>query len=136
MWPVWYETQRKQELALMFGGMGIAVITGIFGHYFLMWLGYLLLACGPISQHLRIKRMKWLEEQTLRCECGGYFITPWELGFDAPADHLVCDNEHGNGRGIPCEEWIVTPPDYHAPNELHSSPRSQTLESTAKEGNQ
>jgi len=61
-----------------------------------------------------------LENDPLRCECGGHFVLPSELGFD-DCGVLICDNENGVGPGYPCEKWIVIPPDYQSSKEKANS---------------
>ena len=110
--PVWYDNWNKREGYLLSIGFMILLLGPILDRIDIAFIGFLImLITAPLQDH-RFKRMKKLREDPMRCECGGNYVTPWELGFDAPADHLVCDNEHGNGRGIPCESWIVAPLDY------------------------
>lgn len=113
MYPYWYERQMKIERQIMLLGMILLGLSWIYGSV-LALIGWIMVLSGPVFQHARFNQLKFFRESPLRCECGGHFVTPWEIGFDAPADHLICDNEHGNGRGTPCENWIVTPPDYHS----------------------
>ena len=46
-----------------------------------------------------------VSEEPKKCKCGGTFVSPNSLGFEADDNILVCDNEDLNGR--PCEEWIA-----------------------------
>ena len=121
MWPVWYQNGVKREYGVWVLGMLIQFYGIHIGRIGVSFIGFLFMASMGILQHLRFRRMDMLQKDPLRCECGGHFVTPWELGFEAPADHLICNNEHGDGRGIPCENWIVTPPDYHS-----STPKVKT----------
>ena len=114
MYPVWYEVAERREWYVWGSGYVIMVLGAILTRIDVAVIGFLIAFSIAPLQHFRFKRMKQLREDPLRCECGGCFVTPWELGFDAPADHLVCDNEHGDGRGIPCEKWMVVPPDYQS----------------------
>jgi len=92
----------------MLMGLGVIVVFGWFDRI-AIYIGAIAVLYGGVAQHYRFKRLKRLRDDPLRCECGGHFVTPWELGFDAPADHLICDNEHGQGPDYPCENWIVAP---------------------------
>jgi len=115
MFPYWYERQRKIEYVIMLVGF-LFMVAAIFTDNFFSWYisAFFIMAMGPILQRFRFKRLEKLEADPLRCECGGHFVTPWELGFDGPTDYLICDNENGNGPGIACENWIVIPHDHPA----------------------
>lgn len=129
--PYWFERGKKTELNIMALGF-LIMLSGIW--FFRLWpIGFLLIMLGPILQEIRFRKQKKLRDDPLRCECGGYFITPWELGFYAPSDHLVCDNEHGGGRGIPCENWIVTPPDYQESTDCAEERKKQSLATRVRE---
>lgn len=110
----WYRMGERREWHVWCVGYATMVLGAILSSLVIAFIGCLIAFTIAPLQYLRFKRMKELREDPLRCECGGHFVPPWDLGFDAPADHLICDNEHGDGRGIPCEKWIVTPPDYHS----------------------
>ena len=114
MYPVWYETWKKREWYVWCAGYAIMLLGAFISRLEVAFIGFLVaFAIAPL-QHFRFKRIKKLREDPLRCECGGHFVPPWDLGFDAPADHLICDNENGLGSLGACTNWIVTPPDYHS----------------------
>ncbi len=112
MWPVWYERRKKAELSLWGVGFIVCMIGAFQARPLVGLFGFLIMFTIMPLQHIRFRRMKKLEEDVLRCECGGHFVPPWDLGFDAPADHLICDNDKGLGPLGACTNWIVAPPDY------------------------
>jgi len=112
MYPYWYERQMKIEKRVMLLGMILLSLSWVYGSA-LAVIGWIMIISGPVFQHLRFKRLKRLRDDPLRCECGGHFVLPSELGFD-DVGVLICDNESGLGPLGPCTNWIVMPPDYHS----------------------
>ena len=93
--------------------LGFLIMVGGIWNYGLWIVGFFVIWIGPILQEVRFRRLKRLREDPLRCECGGHFVPPWDLGFDVPTDHLICDNDKGLGPLGACTNFIITPLDYH-----------------------
>ena len=115
MFPYWYKKQKKLGLLIM--GIGLIVMLGTIWmgvriFYRLYLIGLIIISFGPFLQHYSFKKLEKLQDDPMRCECGGHFVPPWDLGFEGPSDVLICDNENGLGPGIACENWIVIPPDH------------------------
>lgn len=111
--PYWYKMGERREWRVWLVGYAIMTIGAIQGSIGLAFFGCLIAFTIAPLQHFRFKRMKELREDPLRCECGGTFVPPWDLGFDVPADHLICDNDKGLGPMGACTNFIITPPNYH-----------------------
>ena len=92
-------------------GIGFLIMWGGIWNMILWPIGFGVIWIGPILQHRRIKRLKRVQDDPLRCECGGHFVPPWDLGFD-DIGVLICDNENGLGPLGACVKWIEDPKNY------------------------
>ena len=115
-YPIWFIKRKRFEFAILWVGSFISLIWVFFAPNSLVypqktiiWLALETIpACSILMSKYRFDLLHDLENDPLRCDCGGHFVDPDELGFVSDGYHLICDNDDV-GDGWACEKSIVNP---------------------------
>ena len=117
-YPIWYIKRKRLEWMLLIGFtvLGFFIIFVPLGlsptNKTLLWLvPFSMEIITLIMGFMRHELLKNLENDPLRCNCGGHFVDPDDLGFVSDGYYLICDNEDV-GDGWACENKIVNPSIY------------------------
>ena len=114
-YPIWYIKRKRLEWSLLIGVTLIGILF-LFAPLGFSSVNKAILWMIPFSMELvaitmgimRHRLLKDLEKNSLRCDCGGRFVDPDELGFVSDGYYLICDNDNV-GDGWACEKKIVNP---------------------------
>lgn len=121
-YPVWYIKRKRLEWTLLIG-FSLLNLLVVFLPLGLSSINKMILWLVPFSMEIvviimgsmKYRLLKDLENDPLRCDCGGYYVDPDELGFVSDGYYLICNNDDV-GDGWACEKKIVNP-------SINSSPR-------------
>jgi len=114
-YPIWYIKRKRLDFVML--GLGCLLGFSIIflpsnltpTHKNIIWASTQSLPIMTIiMQLMRHKLLKDLENDPLRCDCGGRYVDPDELGFVSDGYYLICDNDDV-GDGWACEKQIVNP---------------------------
>jgi len=114
-YPIWYIKRKRFEWTLLITSsvIGLLIIFTPLGFSstikMILWLvPFSMEILAIIMGFMRYRLLKDLENDPLRCDCGGHYVDPDELGFVSDGYYLICDNDDV-GDGWACEKKIVNP---------------------------
>ena len=114
-YPIWYIKRKRFEWTLLITSsvIGLLIIFTPLGFSstikMILWLVlFSMEILAIIMGFMRYRLLKDLENDPLRCDCGGHYVDPDELGFVSDGYYLICDNDDV-GDGWACEKKIVNP---------------------------